>query len=247
MRAFSRDLNLSSSFLSDILQGKKNPSTDKALEISQAIGWSWRETQIFLQTAQFAQTKSKKTKKFLEKELKKTEEAYPAFQSLKAHLFSPVSEWYYMALLELSELPGFKNDPEWVSQNLGISRDEAAQALKVMIAKRFLIQDADSRWSKSNHSIGDTPSEALRKLHRQHLANAAVALQKQEFHKRHFSGMTMAINSEKLPEAIELVREFRARMSQLLEDGPRDGVYHLAIQLFQLGPDGTTNSSGGSK
>jgi len=53
----------------------------------------------------------------------------------------------------------------------------------------------------------------------------------------------MAIDTDKLPEAIQLISEFRARMSNLLESGEKKNVYHLAIQLFQLDQDFRSKSS----
>lgn len=85
-----------------------------------------------------------------------------------------------------------------------------------------------------NCSLPDTKSADIRKFHKQHLVNAAIALEEQDFSKRNLSGLTMAIDSKKLPEALELIREFRSRMSSLLESGEKDSVYHLGIQLFQL-------------
>lgn len=71
LRAFSRDLDLSPSFLSDVMNGKKKISIDNALEVSRSLGWSWRESQLFLQTAQFDSAKSKRAKLFQKKKFRK--------------------------------------------------------------------------------------------------------------------------------------------------------------------------------
>jgi uncharacterized protein (TIGR02147 family) len=235
LRAFSRDLNLSASFLSEVLNGKKKVSIDKALQVSQSLGWSWRESQLFLQTAQFDSVKSKRAKHFLKKEIQKTDSLYGQFKSLKATQFSPISNWYCLAILELTEIPGFREDPRWISKRLGVPLKEAQTAFTTLKEKGLIIQNEFGDWKKDiNASVQDTPSSEVRKFHRQHLANAMEAIEKQEFHRRHFSGVTMAIDTDQLPQAIELVREFRSRMNALLETGTKKSVYHLAIQLFQL-------------
>ncbi len=44
----------------------------------------------------------------------------------------------------------------------------------------------------------------------------------------------MAVDSEKIPEAKILIKEFRQKMSALLESGKKDEVYQLAVQLYPL-------------
>lgn len=235
LRAFSRDLKISPGFLSDILGGRKKVSLDKALSITQSLGWSWRDTQIFFQTAQLGNVKSLRVKKFLKSELRKTEIFYGQFQKLKPAQFFPISDWYYVALMELVEVPGFSDDPTWVAKKLGIKVKQAEVALSQLQEAKFIHKNDQGLWMKSkNNTVQDTPSAEIRKFHRQHLENAAEAIEKQEFSRRHFSGVTMAIDTDKLPEAVQLIREFRSRMNALLESGTKKSVYHLAIQLFQL-------------
>lgn len=218
LRAFSRDLDLSPSFLSDVMNGKKKISIDKALEVSRSLGWSWRESQLFLQTAQFDSAKSKRAKLFLKKEIQKTESLYGQIKSLKLRHFSPISNWYYMAILELTEIPGFSDEPNWISKRLGIDLKEAELAIQALKEKNFISKNESGDWKKNiNSSVQDTPSSEVRK-----------------FHRRHFSGVTMAIDTDSLPKAAELIREFRSRMNLLLESGKKKSVYHLGVQLFQL-------------
>ena len=227
--------SISSSFLSAVLNGKKRLSSDKALQLSQTIGWSWRETQLFLQSAQLSQAKTLKAKSFLKKELEKTQSKYFPFDKMKAHQFSPISEWYYMAILELTEVPDFKAEPSWIAHRLNISQHQAVDALEKLTAARLIFFE-DRRWKRNHNSLHDTPSKDIAKFHRQHLANAAEAIEKQTAQQRHVSGVTLAMDASRLPEAVELIREFRSRLCHLMESGEKKNVYHLAVQLFQLDP-----------
>lgn len=236
LRAFSRDIKVSPGFLSEIIQCKKKISVDKAMSIGQALGWSWRESQILLQTSQLSLAKTKRAQRFLKSEILKSEALYRQFERLKLTQFSSVSNWYCMAILEMTEIPEFKIDPKWIAHRLGIQIQEADEAVVKLKSAGLLEQDHTGRWLKKiNGSVKDTPSSAeIRKFHRQQLINAAQAIEEQEPQNRHCSGVTMAIDTKKLPEALELIREFRSRMSSLLESGDKEKVYHLAIQLFQL-------------
>ncbi len=235
LRAFSRDLKLSAGYLSDVIKKKKNISVDKAVSISKSLELSWRDTQVFLQTAQLNNAKTTTARQFLRKEIKKTRSFYNAFTRIKSSQFSLVSDWYFFAIVELTELKNFEGSPDWVTKKLGISLGSARHALKLLKQHGYIFQDEEGRWTKRFDSgIKDTPSADLRKFHRQHLQNAAIAIEDQSFEQRRASGTTMAINRKQLPEAYELMNEFRARMSALLETGDKDAVYHLAVQLFQL-------------
>jgi uncharacterized protein (TIGR02147 family) len=235
LRAFSRDMKMSPGFLSEVLKNKKKVSIDKAMQISSALGWSWRQSQVFLQTTQLGHAKSKKAQKFLKSELQKSEALYGEFDRLKLSKFSSISNWYYMAVLELTEVPEFRADASWIARALGIEKNQAEDALEKLKVAGLLIQDENLKLKKkANMSLPDTSSSDIRKFHRQHLTNAANAIEEQEMDKRHFSGVTMAIDPSKLPEALTLIREFRSRMASLLESGTKQSVYHLAVQLYQL-------------
>ncbi|MGZ3743672.1 MAG: TIGR02147 family protein [Pseudobdellovibrionaceae bacterium] len=235
LRAFARDIQLSPGYLSDLMKGKKKVSVDTAMKISKALSWSWRDTQVFLQMSQLSAAKSKSAARFIKNEIHHTQALYNTFTRIKPLNFTPISDWYFFAIMELTDLPGFKNDAGWISQRLGISIATATEAISLLKEHGYIAQDSDGRWVKRyNLGVKDTPSSALRKFHRQHLRNAELAIEEQAYERRHASGITMAIDAKQLPAAINLITEFRARMSALLETGTKDSVYHLAVQLFQL-------------
>lgn len=205
------------------------------MKISKALGWSWRDTQVFLQMSQLSAAKSKSATRFIKNEIRNTQALYNTFTRIKPTNFTPISDWYFFAIMELTALPGFKDEGAWISERLGISLATATEAIVLLKVHGYVTQDPDGRWVKKyNLGVKDAPSAALRKFHRQHLRNAELAIEKQAYDRRHTSGITMAIDSKQLPAAIELITEFRARMSALLENGNKDSVYHLAVQLFQL-------------
>ena len=47
--------------------------------------------------------------------------------------FTAISEWYYFAILSLGEVKGSRFEASWLSRRLGISRDEAAVAMRRLI------------------------------------------------------------------------------------------------------------------
>ncbi len=236
LRAFSRDMKMSPGFLSDVLKNKKKLSIDKTLEITQYLGWSLRDSRLLLHTSQLGFVKSKKAKQFLRSEIRNSSTIYAQFDRMKLTSFSPVSDWYYLAIMELSARLDFSDDPNWIATQLAIPIENAKLAIEKLKSSGLIELGPDDRWQKTmNSTVRDTPtSEDIRKFHRQHLQNAVIAIENQTTSERHLSGVTMAINKKKLPQAIELIAEFRSRMTALLETDKKNAVYHLAIQLFQL-------------
>lgn len=78
------------------------------------------------------------------------------------------------------------------------------------------------------------PNAALRETLRQCILKALESLEKHSVTKRDMSGITMAVSVERLPEARRMIQEFRRNLSTFLEDGPKDSVYRLNVQLFPL-------------
>ncbi|MBL7544426.1 MAG: DUF4423 domain-containing protein [Bdellovibrionaceae bacterium] len=236
LRAFSRDLKMSPGFLSEVLQNKKKLSIDKTLEVIQSMGWSLRDSRMLLQTSQLGFVKSKKAKQFLRSEIRNSSTAYAQFDRLKLTKFSLISDWYCLAIMELSARADFSEDPNWIANQLAIRVENAKLAIEKLKSSGLIALGPDNRWQKTmNATVKDVPtSDDIRKFHRQHLQNAMIAIETQTTSERHISGVTMAIDKKKLPQAIELIAEFRSRMTALLETDKKNAVYHLAIQLFQL-------------
>jgi uncharacterized protein (TIGR02147 family) len=77
-------------------------------------------------------------------------------------------------------------------------------------------------------------SAAVRKAHSEHLDRARESLERDPIEIRDFTSTTMAINVNKIPEAKQLIREFRSRLTKLLEADPKSEVYVFSAQLFPL-------------
>ena len=68
---------------------------------------------------------------------------------------------------------------------------------------------------------------------------AIDSLEKDPIDVRDMSGITMAISTRKLPEARKLIMDFRRKLCAFLEDGHKDAVYRLNVQLFPLSQEET--------
>lgn len=155
------------------------------------------------------------------------------FHALELEQFRTIAEPHHFSILELTEIGGCRNDPEWVAKKLRLTKTEAGEALERLIRLGLLIRNGRYLKKNADYRIGEVPSEAIRRFHRATMNHALASIDEQGFDERNLSAITMAINPEKMPAAIARIKKFRREMMKLLEDGPRQKVYTLSIQLFR--------------
>ena len=78
----------------------------------------------------------------------------------------------------------------------------------------------------------DIPNQALRRRHEQNLDAAKESLRANDVTEREFTFITMSIDKSKINDAKKMIRDFRDKMCSYLEEGAKNEVYELSIQLF---------------
>jgi uncharacterized protein (TIGR02147 family) len=218
IRAFSQALGINHSALSEIFNGKRKVGPKLARRLAQS-----------LMLGTDAQDK------LFEVRSKKAENERTA-ERLKADQFKLISDWYHFAILSLAEIKKFQSEPAWISERLGISRTQARDALD-RLQRLGLLRGKNGRLTPTGSSY-DSPDGmadlAIQKTHAQYLDLAHRALELQDCDVRDFTGMTMAIDPKKLPEAKRRIRAFRHDLCEFLESGEKQQVYQFCIQLFSL-------------
>jgi len=224
MRAFARKLGISSSALSEILSGKRNVSYRMGERLLVQLGVDETEKNALLSSGE-------------SQDQKRSEKNQKAFQiGLDQVRF--LAEWYHFAILALVEVAGFRPDPEWISKKLGIGRSVAQSAWERLLRLGLLRQKNPEGDFVLTHHSWETPDhvadQSLRRSHADGLELAARSLLEDSIEERDFTSMTMAVNSERLPEARKLIRKFHQKMSELMESGERNEVYRFSVHLYPL-------------
>jgi transcriptional regulator with XRE-family HTH domain len=209
IRAFASYLELDSSLLSRILSGKKQVSEVKMNAISEKLG--------------------------IESPASRNSDA--EFSSLSLDLFAMVSDWYHYAILDLTMLKSFKPEPKWIAQKLGIQPHEAMSAVE-RLKRLGMLKIQGNKLVKgesfyTNYSEGQT-SAALKEYQRQIIKKALLAIDNCPRERKDITSITIAANSRKLDLAKVKIKEFRRELCAFLEDGEKDSVYHLALQLYPV-------------
>lgn len=209
IRAFATHLGVDSSTLSRILAGKKQVSEAKMNAISEKLG--------------------------IESPTSKNNNA--EFSSVSLDLFAMVSDWYHYAILDLTLLKTFKADAQWIARKLGIQPHEAMSAVE-RLKRLGMLKIKDGKLVKgegfyTNYSEGQT-SAALKEYQRQVVKKALLAIDNCPQERKDITSITISADSRKLPLAKEKIKNFRREICAFLEDGDKDSVYHLALQLYPV-------------
>ncbi|MGZ3787127.1 MAG: TIGR02147 family protein [Bacteriovorax sp.] len=237
LRAFARDLKIPAPKLSQILNGVCGISRVRAVQIATIIGLSTEEKEFFISLVEAEHSRSPIDRKRAQERLEKLKED-DGFASLSIERFKIISDWYHAALLELPKLKKFNSTPKWISARLGIEKKQAVAAIERLVDFGLLEEDSESLTLKrtKNHlaTPSGIPTREIREHHSQILSKADQALEL-PVTERDFSAITMAIDSSRLDEAKEKLKEFRREFCKEIQTGhDKDRIYCLAIQFFPL-------------
>lgn len=231
LRAFARALNVSSSALSAMLNGKRTITATSVERLGSAIGLGPKEISRY-------KILSREKKLGLGAELTSKDE----FQQITLDSYAIISDWYHYAILELIRVKNFEPSIAWVAKSLGITKSEANIAVERLQRVGLLEITDRGKWldktasGKATNIQGDLTSVASRKLQKQILEMSLRALEEMPSTElRSHTSLTLAIAPEDLPLAKEKIKTFRRELAELLESNKNPSeVYHVNVSLYPV-------------
>lgn len=219
LRSFARKAGISPGAMADLTQGKRALSEFYASKIADGLNFSGEEREVLFS---FVATKSRK---------------FIIDKTLTEEQMSLITQWHHYAILNLMKTKDFQSSPEWIAERLGLRTLVVEESLALLL-RLGLIAWSKNSYKRVFHNLlttVDIPSKALVAAHKNHLLKAIEVLERTQPSARSFTSITMPVDVRKLEEAKKQIRNFRQRMSLLLEGEPRE-VYTLSIQLYPLTP-----------
>lgn len=237
LRALAKNIGVSPSLLSDVLNGKKGFSSSRALEVGQALNFDGVKLDYFVTLVQFEETKSAKRKEEILEKLNGMDPKRQT-QDLSIDVFRMIYDWYHIAIMELTLTTGFKLTSKSASEKLGISEIEAEVAIQRLLRLELLKKDSKGKLERVDSRLVTTsqvPNSALRNYHAQMLKRASEALTAQTPQEKIIGSETFAFDEKHLNEANAIVEECFTKLVNLAASKKvKKHVYHLGIQLFRL-------------
>lgn len=255
LNAFARDLELSSSQVSRLLSGSRAFTLRQVFHITSILNLNESETQsLIVEVIKKSNQNAKIPKHVREQFMKESKPAEgpatadPGFYSstnlmylqYEVERFKSISQWYHLAILNLTYTKSFKSDPQHIAERLGITHVEAMEAIDRLLHLGLLKKDAEGNLKKTSDSlyIKTMRSEsALRKFHGDMLDKAKNELQKTEdadFKNRLINSVTFACAPEHIEALKDLTNRFHEQVLALTKNGPHEEIYQLNCQLFAL-------------
>jgi len=137
----------------------------------------------------------------------------------------------------------FKNSPVWIAKKLGITTDEAREAVDRLLRLGLLVETGKTlKMADRLSEVAPKKSEtAVREHHAQMMKRAQEALEthtdEAAWMMREISSLSLGCDPSKIPEAKTLIKKFKEDLTQLVTTGEIRSVYQFNVQLFPITKD----------
>lgn len=234
MRSFAKALSIDPAVLSRTLSDKRALSFKVAKRIIQNLSLSSKESSIFLESvAEDHKQRGLSRTNFEEPD----NIPAPEYNKIGTELFRIINDWYHYAIHQLTLVEDFDSDPRWIAKRLGLTVLETKLAIQRLLSANLLSEKNGTLVPTALcfESIEkDATSPALLRHQKQILTKAIQSLDDEQHAKRSVTGMTMAIDANKLPIARKLIIDFAKSLCDVLGSGKLTNVYQLSVSLFPL-------------
>jgi uncharacterized protein (TIGR02147 family) len=230
LRAFARDLKISSGRLCDILKGRRGLGPQVAQRIVEALQLPAAEKEEF--------------ELLLEKQIQYFSNLGKPVYSLSQDEFNALVDWEYFATLSLLETRSANSTAAWVADRLGVTAERAGEVLARLERMKMIVLKKNKYYltHKSVVTTTDITSSALKESHRQNIQQAMTSLYEDPVDMREISNICMAVDASLIPQAKQMIRDFHRKMSRFLEQGEKNEVYLLNVQLFPVSKTRSANT-----
>lgn len=235
LRAYAKFLGLHSSALSRVLAGKLLLTPAKGVHICGKLSLTPDESRIFLRSIFDARETAEMNK--LQK-ISAVPALRPTPTKISDDLYKQVATMKALAILQLTFVERFESTPEFASEKLGLTVQEAEEMISLLIEVGLLKRDEEGRLVNADMhltAVEDVATDEIRrKLQEEILQRSLQSLRQHAFSERLHYGMTMAIDPAKLDYARAKLMSFMEMLSDELESENRTRVYQLALSLFPV-------------
>ena len=238
LSAFSRDVGMSQPQISRILNGSRPFTITQAKKISVHLSLDESTEKKLLESVLLGSSRDQALTEKIESKNKKREEKKAVDFDVEKYI--AISKWYHLPLFALITTVDFKNNPSWIAERLGISTDEAKDAIERLVQLGF-VSRVDGKLVPTNNHVNlvtKNSKTAVREHHAAMMAQAKETMGKAtddgSFALREISGVSVATDMKNVGAAKELVAKFKADMTALLSEGSATEVYQLNVQLFPI-------------
>jgi uncharacterized protein (TIGR02147 family) len=239
-RSFSKRAGVSSpNYLKLVVEGKRSLSPKMAERFAAAAGLDAEAARYFVSLVGFNQAKSSAERAQFYGKLTGFQRYRQAHKLDIAHA-AYYSDWFMPAIRELAASPHFREDPEWIADQLvpPIAPLHARRALETLIDLGLLVRDSSGKLKQADALLSTGPQTRglhIAAFHRAMTQRALESIDLVPAAERDISSLTLGVGRNGLKALKERLQAFRRELLELsaLETEPEQ-VIQLNFQLFPL-------------
>lgn len=228
MSAFSRDLGVAPSRLSEILSGKQGLSRSRAKVIGGRIGYKGKKLDWFCDLVDAESARSTLIKEQARRRLKDTKNGVIS-REVKSDMTIAL-KWYHLAIRRILSMEGFENTTSWIAEKIGVSLDKVEKALDELISLG-LVRYTSKKHYERVENIHFPPrifNRKSRSLFLKSLLWKAYQARDNPIDSRHHGVHIFTVDSEQLEELKSILQECEDKIDNLTYKSKR----HDRLMVF---------------
>jgi uncharacterized protein (TIGR02147 family) len=239
-RSFSKRAGVSSpNYLKLVIEGKRSLSAKMAERFAAACALDEEARRYFTHLVAFNQAKTTDERAQSYDKLTGFQRYRQAHKLEIAHA-AYYSDWYMPAIRELAASSQFREDAEWIADQLipKITPLQAQRALEILAELRLLVRNPEGKLVQADALVSTGPETRglhIAAFHREMTRRAIEAIDLVPAPERDISSLTLCLGAGGLQALKERLQRFRREILELsaLESEPRQ-VVQVNFQLFPL-------------
>ena len=235
-RLFSRKMSQRSpSFLKDIIDGRRNITTDQQEDFCRVLGLTQAQGVYFIDLIILDQSKDDEERKRSFERLAASRRVQGA-RRVEGDSYRYLSNWFCPAIRELALIPGFVADPEWIINRLSpkIKKAQAREALDILQSLNMITIEDDRSVTVQDGTVATAhqiSGIAVHNYHKQMLNLSIEAIDRFPSIHRHLVGVTVNVPNSLLPRLKEEINEFAARICDICDSSADVSEEALQVNL----------------
>lgn len=239
LRSLCKSADVSVTFFSMVLSEQRNLTEGVLKKIAKKLKIESRELTYLTLLMQLTDSDSPEERIQALKKLQKFSE-YQSENKKELEVFSYLTKWYYVAIRELANLDGFKEDVVWIQKTLSpkLTPVQIREALDYLKAEEFLVADKNGRLVPSEKIVdclGGIFRLSLSQYHSQMFQHAVDSIHKNTREERTILGHTFCVSIKGYEEISQLMSETLKKVQDIeLKDSEPERLYHVSLAAFPL-------------
>lgn len=238
MRGFARNPALkisSSSFMTNLLQGKRNLTQQLRLKFSKALHLEAQEAEYFDFLVQFNQAKSLEEKNYFFSQLSKYRGSRAKL--LAEHQYQFFSHWYNTVIWNYFGLARAERQPERIAKHLAtdLKPEQVEESLRLLLEMGLIKKMANGYEVSDRHMVTDKVflGPVAKSYHKDFLRLAGDALEQVPAEKRQYNVLAFSVSDKGFGAIKQRIASFVQEVREIVDrDEGMNQVNILNIQLF---------------